>query len=329
MISTFDGLVPRHFVWRQKVKNSKGKPVHGYIVLDKPKGLTSNAALQNVKRRLEALKAGHTGALDPMATGVLPLCFGEGTKFSQVLLEADKAYITKLRLGIQTTTGDVEGDVIAERAIPSSLDIFKFDKILINFRGKLKQVPSMFSALKHKGVPLYKLARQGIVVERKARVISVYELKIVSWDLPFVDLRVKCSKGTYIRNLVEDIGNKVGCGAHVVELRRISSGPYSIDQAVSMDYFDQPLDNRRLAEILMPVDSALFQFKELLLNDSQSSSIMQGQTVTLPAPERKPMFEVPLRLYNRDREEQFLGLGILNAASELKAMRLLNPEGLV
>jgi tRNA pseudouridine55 synthase len=303
----------------------KGRLISGFVILDKPSGLSSNAALQRVKRSIGAAKAGHTGALDPLATGVLPLCFGEGTKFSQILLEADKEYTTKAYLGVQTSTGDAEGHVIAEEPVPVNLNLTTFNALLNLYRGPQKQVPSMFSALKHKGVPLYKLARQGIEVERKARDIVIYDLQVVSWDLPVVELKIRCSKGTYIRNLIEDIGLSVGCGAHVTELRRSRSGPYSLEQAVSLERFDEPLNDCELGELMCSVDSAVAHFRKLTLNNVQSGSIIHGQTVKIRPPENSQMLGVPLRLYS-ENEAKFLGLGVISESNELKSIRLLNPN---
>ena len=309
------------------VRRSKGRPIHGLIILDKPAGLTSNTALQTVKRSLGAAKAGHTGALDPLATGVLPLCFGEATKFSQILLEADKEYITKALLGKQTTTADAEGDVIAEKPVPADLNLNVFNRVLDKFKGAQKQVPSMFSALKYQGVPLYKLARKGKEVERKARDIFIYELQVIGWDLPFVELKVRCSKGTYIRNLVEDIGFEIGCGAHVTELRRTQSGPYSLAQTVSFKCFEQSLAEGDTTELIRPVDSALMHFSKISLNEVQSGSIIHGQTVKISPPENPVRTDVLLRLY-AESSGRFLGLGMLSAAHELRSIRLINPNAL-
>jgi len=309
-----------------KARKRKGRPVHGVIVLDKPLGITSNSALQQVKRSLNAQKAGHTGALDPLATGVLPLCFGEATKFSQILLEADKEYVTTACLGVTTSTGDVEGEITSTGPVADDLIRAEMDRLLDKFRGEQKQIPSMYSALKKNGVPLYKLARQGKTVEREARDITISDLQIIGWNLPLIELRVRCSKGTYIRTLVEDIGRALGCGAHVVSLRRIRSGPYLIEQAVAIEQIRSYLNEPESTQLLLSVDSALMHYNKLLLNESQAGSIMRGQTVTLIDLKNPLFMNVPLRLYNNDSENAFLGLGIVNDAGELKAIRLLNTS---
>lgn len=213
--------------------------VNGILVIDKPKGISSNSALQKVKRLYNAKKAGHTGSLDPLATGVLPICFGNSTKMAEKLLMADKKYIARAQLGITTETGDAEGDIVAtkEVALPGDQEIAN---IINAFKGEQQQVPSMYSALKHNGTPLYKLARQGIVVERQPRAITIYNLEIVAIDREnnTLDLSVHCSKGTYIRTLVEDIGNKLGCGAHVAELKRTSAANFNLQESYSIEQLE-------------------------------------------------------------------------------------------
>ncbi len=212
------------------------RTVNGVLILDKPKGISSNGALQKVKRLFNAKKAGHTGSLDPLATGVLPICFGTATKLCQNLLDSDKKYLVKSQLGVITATGDAEGEVIKQMDTAELTSLLlgqenRVKEVIESFIGPQEQVPSMYSALKHNGVPLYKLARQGITIERKSRSINIYHIKIINIDLIkyTIELEVACSKGTYIRTLVEDIGNKIGCGAYVLELRRISAGPYHLD----------------------------------------------------------------------------------------------------
>ncbi|WP_020407737.1 tRNA pseudouridine(55) synthase TruB [Hahella ganghwensis] len=317
-------------------KRRKGLPVHGVVVLDKPLGITSNAALQKVRWSLYAQKAGHTGALDPLATGVLPLCFGEATKFSQILLESDKEYVTRAKLGETTTTSDTEGELLDQREIPADLDTGSLEVVLDHFRGEIEQVPSMYSALKHKGVPLYKLARKGKEVERKVRKINIFELELLELDIPYIVLRVKCSKGTYIRNLVEDIGEKLGCGAHVVELRRTKCGPFSLEHAQSWSMFDtdERASEDLVKKILHPVDTAVQDFPKLILNQVDTGSLIRGQTVKISPPEIPDLlalgnserkFPVVLRLY-RENDGQFLGLGEMNLANELRSVRLLSTD---
>ena len=217
-------------VVRKKVNKRK---VNGVLVLDKPVGVTSNAALQMTKRLFEAAKAGHTGSLDPLATGVLPLCFGEATKFSQYLLDADKRYLATFKLGVSTTTGDAEGEIVAKVQVPS-LELSEIDAVLDQFRGKIQQTPSMFSALKVNGQPLYKLARQGIEVERKSREVTILRYDALEYEGDLLKVDIECTKGTYVRSLAEDLGKALGCGAHVAELRRIKSGPYELAKSVTV-----------------------------------------------------------------------------------------------
>lgn len=214
--------------------------VNGILIIDKPKGLSSNAALQRVKRLYNAKKAGHTGSLDPLATGLLPICFGTATKQAEKLLASDKTYITTAQLGISTETGDSEGAIVESKQVnlPSDQDIVSLIQL---FKGEQDQIPSMYSALKHNGVPLYRLARQGIVIDRPARKINIYDITVlkINRELNTIDLSVTCSKGTYIRTLVEDIGRKLGCGAHVSELRRTAAGPYGLKDMFSIEQLEQ------------------------------------------------------------------------------------------
>ncbi|MDD7805233.1 MAG: tRNA pseudouridine(55) synthase TruB [Endozoicomonas sp. (ex Botrylloides leachii)] len=218
-------------------RHSRGRSVDGIVIVDKFKGASSNDVLQRVKRLFGAAKAGHTGSLDPLATGVLPICLGEATKFSQFLLESNKSYYTQVQLGVKTTTGDTEGEIIEER--PIQVTRSDVEAVVARFQGSVKQVPSMYSALKHKGQPLYKLAREGIEVERPMRTVSIFRNELVSFDGNQLELEVDCSKGTYIRTLVEDIGDALGCLAHVKVLRRLKAGPYDQAQAYSLDDLEQ------------------------------------------------------------------------------------------
>jgi tRNA pseudouridine55 synthase len=216
------------------------RPIDGVLLLDKPQGITSNQALMRVRHLYQADKAGHTGSLDPLATGLLPVCLGEASKFTQYLLEADKVYVTRIRLGVATTTGDAEGEVVAEAAVPA-LDAAAIEAVLQQFRGEIDQVPSMFSALKKDGRPLYELARKGIEVERPARRITVHRLTLLAVEGNEWTLEAHVSKGTYIRSLAEDIGKVLGCGAHVVMLRRLSLGPFERPAMVTLAQLEQVL----------------------------------------------------------------------------------------
>lgn len=275
--------------------------VNGILLLDKPGGMTSNAALQKAKGLLKAKKAGHTGSLDPMATGLLPLCFGEGTKVSRFLLEANKRYWTTLRLGQETDTGDAEGELVSE----SRVSVAESDvrAVLERFRGEIEQVPSVYSAIKQGGEPLYRKVRRGEEVEAPSpRQVHIYELDLIALEGDRLEVMILCSKGTYIRTLATDIGRALGCGAHLAELRRTASGPFRVEDAISLP----ELEERDLAErraILLPVDSALTDLTAVTLGETAAYYLLQGQPVMVPkAPEGEY-----LRLYGS--EERFLGVG--------------------
>ncbi|MBB1633800.1 tRNA pseudouridine(55) synthase TruB [Cupriavidus sp. UME77] len=262
------------------------REVHGVLLLDKPLGLSSNDALVRAKRMLRALKAGHTGTLDPLATGLLPLCFGEATKFSQDLLEADKTYEATVRLGLKTATGDAEGEVIAERAV--TCDIAALRAAMLRFAGEIEQVPPMHSALKKDGRPLYEYARAGQTVERAARRVTIHEITLLDCGLPQVpafSMRVTCSKGTYIRTLAEDIGEALGCGAHLTGLRRTAVGDLSLEGAVTLEQIEQRSDEERPG-MLAPVDALLQRCAAVTLDEAAMARFLQGQRIAqrdLPA----------------------------------------------
>lgn len=283
-------------------RRRKGRDVSGILVIDKPVGITSNGILQEVKRLYGAAKAGHTGALDPLATGVLPLCFGEATKFSQMMLDSDKAYIATAQLGVRTETGDREGTVVSERPVPEGLTPEVLEPVLDQFRGNIQQVPSMYSALKHKGRPLYEYAREGIEVERPARPVTIYDLQLLDIREDQMDIAVKCTKGTYIRSLVEDIGEVLGCGAHVIALRRTLAAGFTLADAYpvpdleAMRERDESLDG-----LLVAPDAALSMFPELRLSGQPLVSILNGQPVRIPG----RAFDGFVRIYGN---EGFVGL---------------------
>ena len=259
------------------------RAVSGIILLDKPLGFTSNAALQKVRWLLNAEKAGHTGSLDPLATGVLPLCFGEATKFSQYLLDADKAYETVAQLGVTTTTADAEGEVIERK--PVNISQAQLEAVLPQFRGDLQQIPPMYSALKRDGQPLYKLARAGEVVEREPRSVTIARLDLLSLEADRARLAVSCSKGTYIRTLVEDIGRELGCGAHVAELRRTQAGPFDLSQTVTLEVLEQAHaegGSEALDTFLLPVDSGLEHWPLVQLSEHSAFYWLHGQPVRAP-----------------------------------------------
>ncbi|PXZ05266.1 tRNA pseudouridine(55) synthase TruB [Gilliamella apicola] len=284
------------------------RDVHGVLLLDKPQGMTSNDALQKVKRIFNAKKAGHTGALDPLATGMLPICFGEATKFSQYLLDSDKRYRVIAKLGERTDTSDADGQVICTK--PVNVTQTQIDEALSHFRGDILQVPTMFSALKYQGKPLYEYARQGIVIEREARPISVYENQFIQYDFAKQELtlEIHCSKGTYIRTIIDDLGELLGCGAHVIYLRRLQVSNYPVDKMISLDELQNISEKEPL---LMPVDSPLQASRKVVLSESQGKDILLGRTVTV---ESSVPVETLVRIY---MEQQFIGAGsqILNKLS--------------
>lgn len=259
-------------------RRRRGRDISGILVLDKPQGMTSNDAVQKVKRLYNAEKVGHTGALDPLATGVLPLCLGEATKFSQYLLASDKKYWTRIKLGVATDTGDADGQIVATRPVVD-LDAARIEAALAQFRGEIEQVPSMFSAIKHRGQPLYKLARQGIEVEREARAVTIHSNRLVAFAGDELELEIHCSKGTYIRTIAEDLGALLGCGAHVVALRRLAAGPYGEGDSVTLGQLETLPDFASRDALLLPVDSVVEGWPEVRLNDDTAYYMRKGQPV--------------------------------------------------
>ena len=251
--------------------------IDGVVLLDKPSGMSSQSAVTSVKRLLYAEKAGHTGTLDPMATGLLPVCLGEATKYSQDLLDADKAYLAQLRFGIQTDTGDAQGQIITEKSTAEVVDNAMaktlIDAILPRFIGDIQQVPPMYSALKRDGKPLYEYARSGIEIEREARRITIYSIKLLNVQWPVIDIEVHCSKGTYIRVLAEDMGHALGCGAHLIGLRRTMVGHLSLAQSASLESLQHS------APQILPVDALLQTLPELTVDDIQAKRLEMGQRV--------------------------------------------------
>ena len=291
--------------------------INGILLLNKSEGMTSNTALQKAKRLLGAKKAGHTGSLDPLATGMLPLCFGEATKICQFLLDADKCYETTGFLGVKTNTSDSTGDVIAYKDV-FSVSQAQLLNVLEQHKGHLKQIPSMFSALKHKGMPLYRLAREGLEVERKARDIVISSLQLNSFDGVQFALTVTCSKGTYIRNLVEDIGDALGAGAHVTRLHRpYTAGLDDLPMYTLAELEVMSLEKRMAC--LVPMDRAVDYLKQVVLLDEEIVTIRQGKIVA-----KGLDVDVAdcVRLY--DEKSQFIGLGELKTNGDIKAKRLLS-----
>lgn len=302
-------------------RRRRGDGINGVLVLDKPAEMTSNAALQQIRRLLNAARAGHTGALDPLATGVLPLCFGEATKFAQRLLEADKTYCAVAKLGQRTTTSDADGETVQTRAVPPELDSAAVEATLAGFRGTIEQVPSMYSALKYQGRPLYEYAREGQTVPREARSIRIDELTVLRLEGDELELRVRCSKGTYIRTLVDDIGEALGCGAYVADLRREQAGPFELTQALSLDELEA-MGRMAARERLLGSDVLLSDLPATVLEDTRAVSISHGQAVTILGSE--PKVDGFCRLY--DQDERFLGLAE-KAGDALKPRRLMSGGG--
>jgi tRNA pseudouridine55 synthase len=301
-------------------RRAQGRNISGILLLDKPRGLSSNGALQRVKRLYRAAKAGHTGSLDPLATGLLPVCLGSATKISAFLLDADKRYRVRIRLGQSTTTADAEGEVIrtastdgvTEPALRSALE---------GFLGTISQLPPMYSAVKHQGERLYKLARQGLEVERLPREVTIFSIDLLELALPEVEIDVHCSKGTYVRTLAEDLGEVLGCGGHVIGLRRTGVGPYveSAGPFVTMDQLEAmgEEDFGAMDALLLPQDSALGHWPEVRLSEDACFYLRQGQAVLVP---RAPT-EGLVRLYDPSRH--FIGVGEILDDGMVQPKRLL------
>ncbi|MGC6406917.1 tRNA pseudouridine(55) synthase TruB [Bisgaard Taxon 45] len=300
----------------------RGRDIDGVFLLDKPQGMSSNDIMQKVKRVFQANKAGHTGALDPLATGMLPICLGEATKFSQFLLDADKRYQVTAKLGERTDTSDAEGQVVETRTVNiSEQDILA---ALPHFRGELMQVPTMFSALKHQGKPLYEYARAGITVEREARPITIFELNFIAYEAPYLTLEVHCSKGTYIRTLVDDLGEYLGCGAHVTVLRRTAVANYPLEAMMDWDSLQHLANQQDLALLdqhLLPTDSAVAKLPALHLNEQQTKAIGFGQRVKFDNPER---LYGQVRLFSET--QQFLGVALVDEQNVIRPQRLVTQN---
>lgn len=300
-------------------RNSNLRDVNGILLFDKPAGLTSNAALQQVKRLYRARKAGHTGSLDPLATGLLPICFGEATKISGFLLDADKHYLVRCQLGVTTTTGDAEGEVLEQRPV-TGVDEVRFRQVLGGFKGTIEQIPPMYSALKHKGERLYNLARQGLEVEREARSVVIHALELLGLDGSIAELRVHCSKGTYVRTLVEDIGAELGCGAHVSGLRRTGVGPFSDDHLVTLGELETLAAEgyAGLERLLLPIEDGLAQWPGVRLSGDAAFYLRQGQPVLVPQAPTAGW----VRLYEGER--QFMGMGEVLDDGRVAPRRLMS-----
>ncbi|MCS0045805.1 MULTISPECIES: tRNA pseudouridine(55) synthase TruB [Vibrio diabolicus subgroup] len=306
-------------------RRRKGRPINGVILLDKPTGISSNDALQKVKRIYFAEKAGHTGALDPLATGMLPICLGEATKFSQFLLDSDKRYRVIAKLGERTNTSDSDGEVVETRPIDVTLD--KLEACIDKFRGESDQVPSMFSALKYQGKPLYEYARKGIEVPRESRKITVYEIVLHRFEGDEVEMEVHCSKGTYIRTIVDDLGEMLGCGAHVTMLRRTGVAKYPYEKMVTLEQLNELLEQAHREEraprelldpLLLPMDTAVEDLPEVNLLPELADMVQHGQPVQV--------FGTPtegsLRL-TMGEERLFIGVGEMNEDGKIAPKRLV------
>ncbi len=303
----------------------RGREVDGILLLDKPAGITSNDALQQVKRIYAAAKAGHTGALDPLATGMLPICLGEATKFSQFLLDADKRYRVVAKLGERTDTSDADGEVVETR--PVNVAPGDLIEALDRFRGQSEQIPSMYSALKYQGKPLYQYAREGIEVPRESRPITVYELTLIRFEGDEVELEVHCSKGTYIRTIVDDLGEVLGCGAHVTVLRRLAVAGYPTDRMLTLEQLQCILENCRAQDIaprleldplLLPMDTAVASLPEVNMSELVAGYINQGQAVQVSG--------APLDGFVRmtmGEEHQFIGVGEIDDDGKVAPKRLV------
>ncbi|HAD71535.1 MAG TPA: tRNA pseudouridine(55) synthase TruB [Gammaproteobacteria bacterium] len=298
---------------RRRVRN-----INGIVVLDKANGLSSNAALQEVKRLYEANKAGHAGSLDPLATGVLPVCLGEATKVSQFLLDSDKRYRARIKLGIRTDTGDSEGSII-ERNEGISVSRKAIERALTKFKGEVEQVPPMHSAIKMNGVPLYKLARKGITVEREPRLVTLYQICLVEFVNSELELEISCSKGTYIRTIADDLGQELGCGAHVIELRRTQAGVFTEKDSISSEELALEKENRGLDKIdqfLIPMDRAIQDLPEVNLPSITASHVKNGQAVLVRHLPKNGL----VRMYE---DEQFIGIGSIDDDGKVAPKRLI------
>lgn len=324
-------------------RKRKGREVNGIVLVDKPQGASSNNILQRVRAIYNAPKAGHTGALDPLATGMLPVCLGEATKFSQYLLDSDKSYFVTAKLGERTDTSDADGEVVETHAVNTS--IAEIEKLKATLTGSIMQVPTMFSALKHNGQPLYKLARQGITVDRPARPITIYEFELLDFRGDEADFQVRCSKGTYIRTLIDDLGQLIGCGAHVKVLRRTQVANYPVDKMLTLDQIqklkddnfidgdpEKGVDCTALDSHLLPMDTALIGLPRLTLHELEIRTLRFGQKVPINESmvlANKALFEADLHessdnefvLYDRD-SERFEGV-VCFSQKEVKVRRLV------
>jgi tRNA pseudouridine55 synthase len=299
-------------------RRKRGMNVHGVVLLDKPAGISSNRALQKVRGIFQARKAGHTGSLDPFATGMLPVCLGEASKTAAFMLEAAKQYSAVAKLGEATTTGDIEGEVIQTCPLPD-IDDRSIAQALKQFTGEIEQVPPMYSALKHQGKPLYEYARAGIEIERPARSVTIHELVLTGWQSPNLLFDVKCSKGTYIRTLAEDIAAGLGSCAHLLELRRDAVEPFEGMEMVSLEQLQEARDQDRLQDFLLPVDVGLSGWPKVVVSGLQREKFMHGNQIVL-TDGRKHTGKV--RVY--DQQDHLLGLADILEHGLLQPIKVFN-----
>ncbi len=298
-------------------RRPRGREINGIVLLDKPLGITSNSALQRVKRLFDASKAGHTGSLDPLATGLLPICLGEATKISSYLLDADKAYTGTCKLGVRTTTADAEGEIIEQKPVGDYSEQ-QVKAVLAKFTGTIEQIPPMHSAIKQGGQPLYKLAHQGIEVERQPRTIHIHELTMTRLAGDELDIAMRCSKGTYVRTLAEDIGRELGCGAHLSALRRTKVGPFTLERAVTLETLAALAEEGFAAmdQVILPIEQALADWPEIQLTETSAFYINRGQPIQVA---RAPTSG----LVRLSSNQQFIGIGEILDDGRIAPRRLL------
>jgi tRNA pseudouridine55 synthase len=307
-------------------RRKSGRSVNGVLLLNKPIGLTSNKVLQKVRWLFDANRAGHTGALDPLASGVLPLCFGEATKFSQYLLDSDKYYRSTYTLGVSTATGDSEGEIISQQDA-SNITLQQVQDKIQDFQGEIDQVPSMYSALKHNGQPLYKLARQGIEIDRPARQITIFDYQIIDFrpgTNPEVDVEVHCSKGTYIRTLAEDLGKALGCGAHVSALHRFRAGPFDEQQTISLKELEKLKEQgsvEQLDQLLKPVDTPVSNYPAVEFDQIMAGYFQLGQEISANKAFHQGQEGDIVRVFREGGT--FLGIGTVTEDGKVAPKRLI------
>ncbi|WP_427979803.1 tRNA pseudouridine(55) synthase TruB [Agarivorans sp.] len=309
-------------------RKKKGRAIDGILLLNKPTGVSSNGILQRVKRIYFAQKAGHTGALDPLATGMLPICLGEATKFSQFLLDSDKRYQVTAQLGVRTNTSDSDGEIVEQREVRVSAE--DIEAALDAFRGPINQVPSMFSALKHQGKPLYAYAREGITIEREARPITVYENNFISLEGDMLTLDVHCSKGTYIRTIIDDLGEALGCGAHVVKLHRSQVATYPSERMVSLEQLEALLEQAQQQELapkelldplLLPMDTAVAHLNEVNIPQALGDYLLHGQPLQIAGAPLDEVFRLTI-----GEQRHFVGIGQVNDDGLVAPKRLIQSN---